>query len=138
MSTRICKYCEGEYTPGPRHPGLITVCGLTECQERAAADGVREPSMKTACVSWEGKHTPIITVVDCPQISAQFNGIQRRHGASIGLSFTGGVRAASKCEAGAEKAEKNSEKNPTYNQDPAYGLGANYYSKLGESHSRKR
>ena len=136
---RICKYCEAEYKPGPRHPGLITVCAKTECQEQAAADGVHEPVMKTACVSWEGKHTPIITVVDSPQFSAQFNGIQRRHGASIGHSFTGGVRPlVGKRKAGSEKADKDPETCPTYNQDPAYGPGAIYYSPLGECHSRKR
>ena len=136
---RVCKYCETKYTPGPRHPGLITVCGLTECQQRATADGVYDPPLKTACVSWEGKHTPIITIVDCSQISAQFNGIQRRHGASIGHSFTGGVRPLiGKREAGVDKAKKNPEKSPSYNQDPAYGPGANYYSRLGECHARKR
>lgn len=127
---RFCKYCEEPYFPEPNHPGLITVCLETECQERMIKDGVREPELKTACVAWSGKHTVEITIVDDPAMSARFNAAQKRHGAGVQMGLTGGYTGPKVREAGKEYQV------PEHRH--GFQAGDLWFNGLGESHAKKR
>ena len=139
MKSRICKYCDESFTPEINHPGLITVCLDPECQQRMAADGVVEPTRKTACVEWTGKHTVEITIVDSPEISAAFNASQRRFGAGPMMAISNGIAPRPRIDkrfAGEEKDPDNEIKEGT-NKGFAEP-GSLYFSRLGEAHSVKR
>lgn len=139
MALRVCKYCDEEFVPGFRHPGLVNVCLDSECQRKLRADGVHEPQPITANVAWEGKHTPVIQLVYNTQESARFNGSQRRFGFSVMQSMTSGgtipLVGKHTGEAGYEKGVKGlSEGTSKGYADP----GSLYWSKVGECRSVKR
>jgi len=123
----ICKFCEEPFNPGPTHSGLINVCLQQECQREMWRSGIHEPPPITANVSWEGKHTPIIELVYCPQLSASFNAAQRRNGVSVGTCFTKSSVAPAKRIAGKD-----------YKDSDGKEPGFMWRSGLGEAHHLKR
>lgn len=92
--------------------------------------GVEEPILKTACVAWSGKHTVEITIVDDPNQSARFNRAQHRGNAGVLTGSFGGYTGPKVREAGKEfEVDENRH---------GFQAGDLWFSKLGESHAKKR
>ena len=87
---RTCKDCGQEYAPYHGKPGYINQC--ENCGARTAA---KQPPLRKAKVSWEGKHTPIIDLscTNNREVDA-FNRAQRRFGTSVVQGFGAGPASA--------------------------------------------
>jgi len=126
MEQKICKFCGEVFTLQINHKGLINVCLDSDCQRELRLSGVHEPPPITANVSWENKHTPLIELVYCPQLSASFNATQRRHGVGVGRHFTNPSVTPAKRIAGKDY------------EAPEKQAGQLWRSSLGEAHHTKR
>ena len=85
----ICRDCKREFVPYHGKPGYIN-----QCEDCGAATARKQPPLRMAKVSWEGKHTPIIdtSCTDNQEVIA-FNRAQRRRGPSVGACFGRGAAA---------------------------------------------
>lgn len=81
----VCRFCGSEFAPAPDKPGRINVCTDQDCQKRDRRQAP-EPEKLMAEVSWENKHTPVITVTTADK-ATWFNKVQMRHGAAPLSSF---------------------------------------------------
>jgi len=104
---RTCTSCGEEFQLLPNKPGYANVC--PNCSK-----GVKEPQKLMAEVSWEGKHTPIITVTTAAKAIA-FNRAQRRSGFTANLRFSAQSTSFEREAAGQEV------------------IGTDYRTRLGES-----
>ena len=80
-----CRFCGSEFVLSPNKPGRVNVCTDQDCQKKDRKQAP-EPEKLMAQVSWENKHTPIITVTTADK-AIPFNRVQMRCGAAPLSSF---------------------------------------------------
>ena len=82
----ICRICGNTFKLRPNKPGLANVCEDPDCAKQG--DKIRHDYGKwMAGVSWENKHTPVITIMK-PSRARAFNNAQKRWGAGVTKSIT--------------------------------------------------